>query len=161
MPQTVSETMEIAVPPQLVYDTVTNVAEMGRWSPECTGATVHEAGRAACVGMRFTGRNASHLKKRPWSTNCTVVAAEPGRLFAFSVTAIGLPISIWSYRFEPLDGGAATRVTETWTDTRGKAMLFIGPKVSGIHDRVTHNRQGMQVTLRRLKEALETAHRSG
>ncbi|MFI6725651.1 SRPBCC family protein [Streptomyces sp. R-74717] len=160
MSQTVSETIEISVPPRVAYDAVTNVAEMGRWSPECTGADVPQGAGAVHVGMRFTGRNSSELKPRPWTTNCTVTAADPGERFTFSVARIGLAISIWSYRFEPTDDDQGTKVTETWTDTRGRAMLFIGPKVSGIHDRATHNRQGMKVTLQRLKEALEAAHQS-
>jgi hypothetical protein len=38
-----------------------------------------------------------------------VVAAEPGREFAWVVTATG---TRWGYTFEPVDGG--TKVTESW-----------------------------------------------
>lgn len=158
MEQRVSETIEIAVPPGVVYDAVTNVADMGRWSPECTGADVKgdEIARRVTPGMRFTGHNRS--PKRPWSTQCTVTAAEPGERFTFLAKGVGLRVAIWSYRFEPLDSGRATKVTETWIDQRGWFMHFIGPKVSGIHDRATHNRRTMEVTLRRLKESLEKEH---
>ncbi|MFI6696479.1 SRPBCC family protein [Streptomyces sp. NPDC050433] len=156
----VSETIEIGVPPRVVYDTVTDVAGMGRWSPECTGGDVKDktAGELR-AGMRFTGHNIS-AKARPWSTNCTVTVADPGEKFTFLARAVGLRIAIWSYHFEPLDSGRATRVTETWTDQRGRLMHFIGPRVSGIHDRATHNRGTMKVTLQRLKETLESEHRS-
>lgn len=155
----VSETIEIAVPPRVVYDTVTDVAQMGRWSPECTGGDVRDKeAREMRTGTRFTGHNVS-AKARPWSTNCTVTAADPGERFTFLARAVGLRIAIWSYHFEPLDDGRGTRVTETWTDQRGRLMHFIGPRVSGIHDRATHNRESMKVTLRRLKEALEDEHR--
>ncbi|MGW7428206.1 SRPBCC family protein [Streptomyces sp. NPDC054861] len=151
----VSESIEIAVPPSVVYAAVTNVADMGRWSPECTGASVKQDGARQQVrpGMKFTGHNRS--PKRPWSTQCTVTAAEPGQKFTFLARGVGLRVALWSYRFEPLDDGRATKVTETWIDQRGWFMHVIGPKVSGIHDRATHNRQTMQVTLRRLKETLE------
>lgn len=155
----VSETIEIAVPPGVVYDTVTNVAEMGRWSPECTGGDVKDKGAPELrVGTRFTGHNIS-AKARPWSTNCIVTVADPGEKFTFLARAVGLRIAIWSYRFEPLDSGKGTKVTETWTDQRGRLMHFIGPHVSGIHDRATHNRETMKVTLQRLKETLESDHR--
>jgi len=36
----VEETTETAAPPPAVYDTITDVARMGRFSPECTGATL-------------------------------------------------------------------------------------------------------------------------
>ncbi|MFB6978862.1 SRPBCC family protein [Streptomyces scopuliridis] len=160
MSQTVSESIEIAASPRAVYDAVTNVAEMGRWSPECTGADVRDDDAEEIrVGTRFTGRNIAE-GNRPWSTHCTVTVAAPGEHFTFAVRAIGLRIAIWSYRFEPLDHGKSTRVTETWVDQRGRIMRFIGPRVSGIHDRATHNRKTMKITLQRLKEALERSGRS-
>ncbi|MFF8279570.1 SRPBCC family protein [Streptomyces lateritius] len=158
----VSESIEIAVPPSVVYAAVTNVADMGRWSPECTGASVKDDGDGprgqVRPGMKFTGHNRS--SKRPWSTQCTVTAAEPGAKFTFLSRGVGLRVALWSYRFEPLEDGQATKVTETWIDQRGWFMHFIGPKVSGIDDRATHNRQTMRVTLQRLKETLENEHRS-
>ncbi|MET9509533.1 SRPBCC family protein [Streptomyces flavidovirens] len=160
MHQQVSEVIEIAAPPRAVYDTVTKVTEMGRWSPECTGATLkNDVAEEVRVGMRFTGRNISE-KNRPWSTNCTVTMAEPGKHFTFAVRAVGLRIAIWSYRFEPVNSGQSTKVTETWIDQRGRLMHFIGPRVSGIYDRATHNRKTMKVTLQRLKETLENQHQA-
>ncbi|MEU8824584.1 SRPBCC family protein [Streptomyces sp. NPDC048636] len=154
----VSETIRIAVPPRTVYDTVTRVADMGRWSPECTGGEVR-GGAAAEIraGTRFTGRNRSD--RRPWSTRCTITAADPGERFTFVVRAVGLRIAVWSYRFEPLDEGRATQVTETWIDQRGWLMRGISPVVSGVRDRAGFNRGSIQQTLRRLKEELEGEHR--
>ncbi|MFF7793439.1 SRPBCC family protein [Streptomyces sp. NPDC007991] len=161
MEMRVEESIEIEVPPSVVYEAVTNVADMGRWSPECTGGEVKGEDildRQVKPGMRFTGHNAS--AKRRWSTHCTVTAAEPGQKFTFLAKAAGLRISIWSYRFEPLSYGRATKVTETWIDERGWFMRFIGPRVSGIHDRAAYNRQSMRTTLERLKETLEKDHQS-
>ncbi|MFF2652705.1 SRPBCC family protein [Streptomyces sp. NPDC058045] len=154
----VSESIEIAVPPGAVYEAVTNVADMGRWSPECTGADVKDDGPSPEVrpGMKFTGHNRSD--RRPWSTQCTVTRAEPGERFTFLTRAAGQRVAIWSYEFEPLDHGRGTKVTETWTDQRGWFIRFIGTKVSGVQDRATHNRQSMKTTLQRLKEALEKEH---
>ncbi|MBL1101952.1 SRPBCC family protein [Streptomyces coffeae] len=155
----VSETIRIARPPRAVYDTVTRVADMGRWSPECTGGEV-KGGVATEIraGTRFTGHNRSD--RRPWSTACTVTAADPGERFTFVVRAAGLRIAVWSYRFEPLDEGRATQVTETWIDQRGGLMRLISPVVSGVRDRAEFNRRGMRQTLQRLKEALEEEHRT-
>lgn len=154
MPQaTVSESIEIAVPPRVTYDAVANVADMGRWSPECTGADVKDNVGEVRVGTRFTGRNVSE-KSRPWSTNCTVTAADPGVRFAFTVRAAGMAVSTWSYAFESADDGT-TKITETWTDQRNRILYFVSPYITGIKDRVAHNRATMKVTLQRLKEALE------
>ncbi|WP_431775716.1 SRPBCC family protein [Streptomyces cucumeris] len=155
----VSETTRIAVPPRTVYDTVTRVSEMGRWSPECTGGRVRGGAAAEMrAGTRFTGTNRAGW--RPWSTRCTVTVADPGERFTFVVRAVGLRIAVWSYRFEPLDEGRATQVTETWIDQRGWLMRSgISPLVTGVRDRAGFNRRSIRQTLERLKEALEQEHR--
>ncbi|QKW09763.1 SRPBCC family protein [Streptomyces sp. NA04227] len=155
MTQTVSETTQIAAPPAAVYAAVADVAGMGRWSPECTGADVKGGPDAEVrVGTRFTGRNRGE-KGRPWSTACTVTVADPGERFAFEVKAAGMRVAVWSYTLEPAEGGSQTRITETWIDQRGPLMTWIGTLATGVKDRVTHNRETMKVTLRRLKEELE------
>ncbi len=42
--------------------------------------------------------------------------------FTFVAKAVGLNVSLWSYRFEALDFGQATKVTETWIDQRSWLM---------------------------------------
>lgn len=150
----VEESIDIAAPPELVYDTIVDVARWGRFSPECTGATVVSDRGPLRVGSRFAGHNRRGPLRR-WTTHCTVTAAEPGRAFAFDSAAIGLPIASWGYRLEPLDDGAGTRLTEVWHDNRGRLMRVVAVLVSGIRDRATHNRESMRTTLRRLRDHLE------
>ena len=118
---TVSDSIVVAVDPKVAYLEVSDIRQMGRWSPENRGGTVKGDFDQAYVGMRFVGDN----KRGPvrWQTECVVTAAEPGRRFAFDVERYGfgrfmVPVRIatWAYDFEPVDGG--TRVTETWTDGR-------------------------------------------
>jgi uncharacterized protein YndB with AHSA1/START domain len=153
-PVHVEESIDIAVPPELVYDTIVDVTRWGRFSPECTGATVVDDDGPLMVGGRFSGHNRRGPIRR-WTTHCTVTEAEPGRTFAFESAAIGLRIASWSYHLEPVDDGTGTRLTEIWHDNRGRLMRSIAVLVSGIRDRATHNRQSMQVTLQRLKTHLE------
>lgn len=116
----VSDSIEIAVPPAVVYREVADPAQMGRWSPENRGT--HEPSRGPlAVGDEFTGRNRRGNAR--WSTTCTVTAADPGERFAFRVHRIGPvrpllrgPIATWEYTFAPTATG--TRVTETWQDDR-------------------------------------------
>ncbi|MEV1330426.1 SRPBCC family protein [Micromonospora costi] len=149
----VEESIDIAAPPDLVYDTIVDVSRWGRFSPECTGATVVEDDGPLRVGSRFSGHNRRGRVRR-WTTHCTVTDVEPGRRFGFDSAAIGLPIASWRYHLELLDDGG-TRVTEVWHDNRGRLMRVIAVLVSGIRDRATHNRRSMQVTLQRLKAHLE------
>lgn len=152
----VEETIDIAVPPEIVYDTIVDVTRWGRFSPECTGATVLAQPGELRAGDKFFGHNRRGLRR--WTTHCTVTTAEPGRQFTFDSSAIGLPIATWSYHLEPLNGGTGTRLTEVWHDNRGWLMRTIAVIVSGIRDRATHNRRSMQITLRRLKSHLENEY---
>jgi hypothetical protein len=117
----VSGSIVIAVDPATAYDAVSDVRQMGRWSPENRGAIVKDGFEQAYVGMRFVGDN----KRGPmrWQTECVVTDAEAGRGFAFDVRRYGfgrfmVPVRIasWAYDFERIDAG--TRVTETWSDGR-------------------------------------------
>jgi hypothetical protein len=78
--------------------------------PKCRSATWEE-GVPGSVGAVFRGRNRVRLAAR-WS-RCEVVAAEPGRAFAFRTLPERLDPSrrdstTWSYRLEPTADG--TRV---------------------------------------------------
>ncbi|WP_435200951.1 SRPBCC family protein [Janibacter sp. GS2] len=162
---TVSDTITIAVTPRTAWEAVSDVTQMGRWSPENTGAQIgpeHErAGAPLAVGTPFVGTN----KRGParWSTQCTVTAADPGERFAFRVHRIGprrpvVPgrIATWEYRFEEVDGG--TRVTETWTDDRpwpdALARVF-DAAVTGGETFADFQQRNIRRTLERLRSQLE------
>lgn len=117
----VSDSVVIDVDARTIYDQVADPTQMGRWSPENTGATTAAVGRTLTVGEVFDGSNKRGRAR--WHTECVVKAADPGRRFAFDVRKIGprkpiLPgrIASWQYTFESTEGG--TLVTETWTDRR-------------------------------------------
>ena len=117
----VQDSVVIAAEPMELYDQIADPSQMGRWSPENTGAAVPLPGTPAAVGTTFIGSNRRGSTR--WVTSCTVTEAVPGARFTFEVTAIGPKrpmikgrIATWTYTFEPLD--ASTRVTEIWTDGR-------------------------------------------
>lgn len=153
----VVESIDIAADAADVYGVVSDVAGMGRFSPEATGARVRSERLQA--GDRFLGLN----RRGPvrWATTCTVTVADPGRAFEFLVDAGPLPVSRWRYDIEPVAGGV--RVTETWTDRRtgplGVAMKLLGQAVIP-GSRPDHNRATMRATLQRMKAALEGVERS-
>jgi hypothetical protein len=159
---TVADSIWIDVAPEVAYDAVSDVTQMGRWSPENTGATVERAAAAAYVGMRFVGSN----KRGParWQTRCTVAAADRGERFAFDVGRWGiapllLPISVarWTYDFVPRDGG--TVVTETWHDGRTRwphlTVRVFDPVATGRASFADFQRANIARTLRNLKRELE------
>ncbi len=151
MAEQVTVSREIAAPAQQVWNMVSDLTRMGEWSPENEGARWLGGATGPTVGAKFRGVNRNGKKR--WSTAGTVVDAQPGGSLAFRVAAVGFPVSEWRYRFESTTDGC--RVTETWTDRRGRLVKALGKPVSGVGDRVTHNRKTMEETLRRLKAAAE------
>lgn len=151
MDEQVSVSQDIAAPADTVWAMVSDLPRMGEWSPENEGARWLAGSSGPSLGARFRGRNRNGSRR--WTTAGRVVGCEPGRLFSFRITAVGLPISEWRYEFEPY--GAGCRVSETWTDLRGPITKVLGKPVSGVAERTEHNRRTMTETLRRLKEAAE------
>ncbi len=97
--------MQVAAAAEDVWPLLTDVTQMGRWSPECTGGRwVHGATRPA-VGARFVGSNRHGWVR--WSTHCRVVALEEERHFAFEVAESSMR---WGYRLTENDEG--TLLTE-------------------------------------------------
>ena len=156
MADPVTLTQEIDAPAEQLWAMVSDVTRMGEWSPENEGAVWLRGATGPAPGAKFRGANRNGKKK--WKTVATVVEADPGRVFAFDVTAAGLKVAEWRYTFEP--SGSGCRVTETWTDQRGRVATTLGKPVSGVADRATHNRATMQQTLERLKAAAEAARAS-
>jgi uncharacterized protein YndB with AHSA1/START domain len=149
----VTESITVGVPPADVYQAVSDVRRIARWSPECFAALVWS--RRAGVPARFVGLN----RRGPlvWFTTCQVVTARPGEEFAFDVTTFGMPVSRWSYRLAGVAGG--TEVTECWRDQRSRGAHLLGRIFTGrvANSRPEVNREGMRTTLARLKRELEAA----
>jgi uncharacterized protein YndB with AHSA1/START domain len=152
MPDEIAERITVGVPPDTVYQAVSDVRRMARWSPECFAVLVWS--RRDGVPARFVGFN----RHGPWVwfTTCRVVAAEPARQFAFDVTTFGMPVSRWSYQLAAVSVG--TEVTERWLDQRGRGAHILGRVFTGrvAASRPEVNREGMRTTLTRLKRELET-----
>ena len=60
-------------------------------------------------------------------------------------------------RVDRLDDRSADgcTVTESWDDERGGLAKALGKPISGVADRISHNRAGMEETLRNLKATAE------
>jgi polyketide cyclase/dehydrase/lipid transport protein len=146
-----SDTISVAVSPDELFAMVSDVTRMGEWSPICTACWWDE-GDGPRVGAWFTGRN--EIPGRTWETRSQVVAADPGRKFAWQVNDGWVH---WEYVFEPEDGG--TRLTESWE--------FLPAGIAGFHERYGADaeaqiqqrsdaaRSGIPATLAAIKKAAE------
>jgi len=89
---------------------VSDVTRMGEWSPVCRSCRWDD-GEGPWVGAWFTGHNVDD--GREWDTHCEVLAADPGREFAFGVAGTFVR---WTYTFATATdaGRDGAMVTETW-----------------------------------------------
>ncbi len=152
-----SVTVHMAAPPEKVWPVVTDVADIGRFSPETFEAEWLDGATGPALGARFRGHVRRNGRGPVYWTTSSVVACEPNREFGFVVHAGDKRVNTWRYRLEPRDGG--TDVTESFelTDT---AMLRLYWKVAG-RARGKTNREGMRTTLEKMKEVVEAAGTPG
>jgi len=146
-----SQSIHVAVSPDALYAMVSDVTRTGEWSPVCRACWWDE-GAGPRAGAWFTGRN--ETPERTWETRSQVVAAEPGRKFAWEVNDGWV---YWGYTLEP--EGDGTRLTETWE--------FLPKGIAGFRERfkdtadaeIEKRRQaattGIPATLAAIKKAAE------
>ncbi len=114
----------IAARPELVWDLLADVTQVGRWSPECVRAAwIGGPGRPR-PGTRFTGRN-RFPGGFEYEVTCVVTEADRPRAFAWVVLDDsgdpGRPSSSWRYRIDPLPGGS--RVRQRFTHGPGNSFM--------------------------------------
>lgn len=146
-----SVSLRIAAPASKLYDLVSDISQMGRLSPECTGGKWLDGATGPAAGARFKGSNKRGIAR--WSTTNTVVAAEPGRKFSFRTKDSGTE---WSYSFA--DDGDGTIVTESrseWAPRPLLAKVFSTLLLGGIKEHDDEMRAGMRATLERLRSLAE------
>lgn len=142
---------DIAASPEAVYAAISDVTRMGEWSEECHTCEWHEGVDGPAVGATFDGHNRNG--EHEWTSQCRVIAADPGREFAFECSMFDFHFSTWGYRIEPTAAGC--RVTEWSEDLRPESALEFSQQMSGIEDRAARNRQTISGTLERLAAVVE------
>ncbi|HEY2203481.1 MAG TPA: SRPBCC family protein [Pseudonocardia sp.] len=93
----------IAAPPDRVWELVTDVTNMGRWSPGNTGGKWVGGAKGPAEGARFIGFNKRGLMR--WPTRCTIVECVPTERFAFQVAENNMQ---WGWRLAPTSDGGTT-----------------------------------------------------
>lgn len=146
--------LNIDAPPEVVYALVADVTRTPEFSPEIRRCRWLDGATGPAVGARFEAVNKAG-RGPAWTNHPVVIAADPGREFAFSRTERGSGTLIWRYRFEPV--GRITTVTESYevTEPIGRLGWFIIGRLYGLKDRRSDLRSGMQQTLQRIRSVAE------
>ncbi len=146
-----SVTIHIAAPPEKIWDLVSDVTKIGRYSPETFEAEWLDGATGPAVGARFRGHVKRNGKGPIYWTTCTVIASDPGREFAFGVGASDKPLNVWRYQLQP--AGDGTDVTESFELTPTAPLRLYWTLFGWSRGRT--NRNGMRTTLERVKAEVE------
>lgn len=147
-----SVTVHINATPQVIWDLISDVTTIGRYSPETFEAEWLEGATGPAVGAKFRGHVKRNGKGPTYWTHCTVTECEPGKSFAFAVGSVAKPINTWTYRLEPTGDG--TDVTESFELAQTTALRIYWGLLGWARGKT--NRAGMRTTLERIKAAVET-----
>ncbi|GAC1441823.1 MAG: SRPBCC family protein [Mycobacteriales bacterium] len=150
-PTTISRSLDVDAPPEVVWQLVSDLPKMGELSPENTGGSWLGGASGPAVGARFRGANRRGWRR--WSTQVAVTECDAGRRFAFEVTSLGMSVARWSYDVAARPGGCT--VTESWSDQRGPAMGVLGRLATGVADRTAHTAESIERTLAAVKSRAE------
>ncbi len=147
-------TVHMTAPPQKVWELVSDVTKIGRYSPETFEAEWLEGATGPAVGAKFRGHVKRNGRGPVYWTTCTVTESDPGKAFAFGVGSSERPLNVWRYEIAPADDGGS-EVTESFT-LASTAPLRLYWLVLG-WSRGRTNREGMRTTLERIKAEVEAA----
>jgi hypothetical protein len=146
------------VSPDEVWALVSDVTRTGEWSPENTGGRWLNGATGPVEGATFRGSNRNGIHR--WSTTALVLAAEPGRRFAFDVSFGPVQIARWDYTMG-VHGADATDLTLSWTDHRtgplGWAMRRTSRTAVGATIDKAHVQANIDESLARLHDRLTPA----
>ncbi|MCK5890212.1 MAG: SRPBCC family protein [Aeromicrobium sp.] len=148
----ITDSIEIAAPPAVVWALVSDLKRMGEWSPQCRRMIVR--GGEVAQGTRTININRQGWKV--WPTRSYVKVFEPERTLALKIAENG---TIWTYELEPVAGG--TRLTESRTAPNGVSSLsnFLSKRVlGGTENFEAELERGIQDTLARIKHEAEKTH---
>ena len=143
-----ADEIHIDASPQRVYEVVSDVTRTGEWSV-FTVRCEWDPGEGPAVGAHFTGHNSR--PGRDWDTRSEVVAAEPGREFAWEVNG---GLVRWGYEMAP--AGEGTALTHRWEfrpEGREVVREKFGP--DGVTLRTEDARASIPRTLATLKTIIE------
>ncbi len=146
-----SVTVHMDAPPDEVWALVSDVTQIGRYSPETFEAEWLDGADGPAEGATFRGHVKRNGRGPTYWTTCKVVACEPGKEFAFVVGTDSVN-NTWRYVLEPKDGG--TDVTESFQLSNSipfKVYWALAGRWRG-----KTNREGMRTTLERMKAVVES-----
>ena len=147
-----SATLHINATPLAVWTLVSDITQMGKYSPEVFEAEWLNGATGPALGVRYRG----HVKRNEigptyWTT-CEITECTPGEVFEFAVVMKDKPVNTWRYEFaSSVNGG--TDVTESFRLPDNIFTKLWRPLGGILRER--RNQRDMLRTLEKVKLAAE------
>ena len=144
--------IEIAAPPAAVWELVSDLRNMSRWSPQCRKTIVR--GGVMQEGAKLLNINRQGLLV--WPTQAMVTEFVPEQKVAFKIRENW---TIWSFTLIPTSDGG-TRLVQRREAPKGISDLSVkltNAVLGGVEDFTSGLEQGMNQTLSRIKADAERA----
>lgn len=142
----------IAAAPEQVWATVTDITNMGKWSPSNTGGKWTKGASGPAAGAHFAAWNKKGVAR--WVTHCEVIECEEPSKFAFQVTENHMQ---WGWKIAATEDGG-TELTQWRHRTAMPALpirMFVKMLWGGIDQLDANMVDGMRDTLNAIKRDLE------
>jgi hypothetical protein len=141
----------MAATPERIWESVSDVTKIGRYSPETFEAEWLDGATGPVVGARFRGHVKRNGRGPTYWTTCTVLTSVPNREFAFGVGSSDRPLNVWRYQLNP--AGDGTDVTESFELAQTTMLRLYWALLGWARGRT--NRNGMRTTLERITAEVE------
>ena len=152
-----SVTVHMNATPDAVWYLVSDVTRIGSNSPETFEAEWTGGATGPAIGATFKGHVKRNQKGPIYWTSCRVVAADPGKEFAFEVITGGKALNTWRYVIEP--AGDGVDMTESFQLAPTLPMRLYWALLGWARGKT--NRNGMRTTLERIKAEVEGGASAG
>ncbi|WP_072803999.1 SRPBCC family protein [Rhodococcoides yunnanense] len=150
MSRTLEASVDIDATPEQVWQVVSDLERMGRWSPQCVKMKVF----GGEVRKGTTTLNVNRKGFLVWPTTAKVTRFEPNREIAFRITENH---TTWSYTLTPTDAGTTVvERREAPTGTTAISGFLVKNVLGGTDEFDVELVDGMNQTLQRIKLESET-----
>ena len=152
MPVHAAVSLLIDAPPHHVWALVSDITQMGTYSPEVFEAEWLGGATGPAVGVRYRGHVKRNERGPIYWTTCEITECVPGEVFEFAVVMGDKHVNTWRYEFASVDGG--TEVTESFRLADNLLTKLWRPLGGWLRE--NRNRRDMLRTLERIKAEAES-----
>lgn len=113
--------VDVAAPPDAVWQVVADPVRTSEWSHECTGVEFLDGATQSGLDVRFRGTNRNG--RITWSRDCTIFTFDPGSELAYLTSSKQGDATAWHFKLEPIESG--TRLTQAFQTVRMPSWLSL------------------------------------